>query len=93
MKIAIERLEKEVDQQQVANSSLRKYLASLKKILVQSFVTVPLPGTTEVPTVDTIDAYLAKLHELLLDETRKDATDFAAQVKGIVSQLDYKKTS
>lgn len=88
MKSAIEKLEVEALQQKNNNAALQQHLDNLRATLTTSFVTVPLPGTNEVPSLETIDGYMAKLHTLILDSPQ-DNESLITTVREIVGRLDY----
>lgn len=87
MKSAIEKLEVETIQQRNNNAALRQHLENLRATLAASFATVPLPGSNEIPSLDSIDTYMAKLHALVLNSPRDES--LVASVREIVAHLDY----
>lgn len=88
MKAAIERLQVETVQQRNSNMALQQHLENLRSKLTTSFANFPLPGTNDVPTLETIDVYMAKLHTLILDAPQENEQLITA-VRDIVSRLDY----
>lgn len=50
-------------------------------------VTLYFTGTGETPTLDTIDAYMAKLHNLIL-ESPQDNESLIATVRDILGRLN-----
>lgn len=87
MKQAIERLEVESVQQRTSNMALQGHLDGLRTTLASHFSSIPLPGTGELPTVDTIDAYMAKLHSLIL-ESPQDHESLISTVRDILGRLN-----
>ncbi|XP_072019855.1 high mobility group protein 20A-like [Amphiura filiformis] len=87
MKSAIEKLESEAVQQRNTNMALNQHLQSLRAMLTSSFAGVPLPGTNEVPTLQTIDSYMTKLHQIILDSPQENE-NLISSVREIVGRLD-----
>lgn len=87
MKSAIEKLETEAVQQRNTNMALNSHLQSLRAMLTSSFAGVPLPGTNEVPTLTTIDSYMTKLHQIILDSPQENE-NLISSVREIVGRLD-----
>lgn len=87
MKQAIEKLDVESVQQRSSNMALQGHLDGLRTSLTSQFSTTPLPGTGETPTLDTIDAYMAKLHNLIL-ESPQDNESLIATVRDILGRLN-----
>jgi hypothetical protein len=93
MKQAVEKLEVEVHQQRTNNSALQQHLSLLRATLSNSFANVPLPSTSEVPTLDTIDSYMSKLHALMTSNTAvhsvHDMEQLSTTVRDIVGRLKF----
>ncbi|XP_033725522.1 high mobility group protein 20A-like isoform X1 [Pecten maximus] len=87
MKQAIEKLEVESVQQRSSNMALQGHLDGLRASLTSHFSSTPLPGTGELPTIDTIDSYMAKLHSLIL-ESPQDHESLIATVRDILGRLN-----
>ncbi|XP_061191077.1 high mobility group protein 20A-like [Saccostrea echinata] len=87
MKHAIEKLEIEAVQQRSTNMALQGHLDTLRVTLTNSFSTVPLPGTNECPTLDTIDNYMAKLHNLILDSPQEHE-GLISMVRDVIGRLN-----
>ncbi|XP_078329675.1 high mobility group protein 20A-like [Crassostrea virginica] len=87
MKHAIEKLEVEAVQQRSTNMALQGHLDNLRTTLTENFNTVPLPGTSELPTLDTIDNYRAKLHNLILDSPQ-DHQGLISIVRDVIGRLN-----
>ncbi|XP_059144533.1 high mobility group protein 20A-like isoform X2 [Physella acuta] len=87
MRQAVERLEVEAQQQRQTNQALQAHLEALRACLTSSFSSVPLPGSGELPTLDTIDTYMAKLHSLILDSPQENE-QLIATVREIVGRLN-----
>jgi len=45
-------------------------------------------GTNELPTLDTVDTYMTKLHGLITDSPQEHAT-LASTVRGIISRMSF----
>ena len=88
MREAVERLESETEQQRGQNAALQLHLEQLRALLAERFAGVPLPGCAEPLTPDTVDAYLAKLHSLLLDRPQEHQS-LLATVRDIVHRLEH----
>lgn len=87
MKHAIEKLEIEAVQQRSTNMALQGHLDNLRTTLTDNFNSVPLPGTSELPTLDTIDNYMAKLHNLILDSPQ-DHQALISMVRDVIGRLN-----
>ncbi|XP_048751067.1 high mobility group protein 20A-like isoform X1 [Ostrea edulis] len=87
MKHAIEKLDIEAVQQRSTNIALQGHLDNLRTTLTDSFHSIRLPGTNEVPTLDTIDNYMTKLHNLILDSPQEHE-GLIAMVRDIIGRLN-----
>ena len=45
-------------------------------------------GTNELPTLDTVDSYMTKLHSLISELPQEHAA-LAATVRGIISRMSF----
>lgn len=90
MKQAIEKVEMETAQQRNTNSVLQQHLEGLRETLTHGFCNLPLPGTNEVPTGETIDSYMTKLYSVILDSPQENE-GLISSVREIVSRLGYQK--
>jgi len=45
-------------------------------------------GTNELPTLDTVDSYMTKLHSLI-SESPQEHTALAATVRSIISRMSF----
>jgi len=88
MKAAVEKLKVESVQQQHNNTALQQHLDLLRTTLTANFAHVPLPGTHEVPALDSIDNYMAKLHSIILDSPQENEA-LIATVREIVGRLNF----
>ncbi|XP_055873369.1 high mobility group protein 20A-like [Biomphalaria glabrata] len=86
MRQAVERLEVEAQHQRQTNQALLSHLEALRTCLTSSFSSLPLPGTGELPTLETIDTYMARLHSLILDSPQENES-LIATVRDIVGRL------
>ncbi|PSN52387.1 High mobility group protein 20A [Blattella germanica] len=89
MKAAVEKLEVETMQQRNNNVALQQHLDHMRATLTASFQTIPLPGSNEVPTINTIDSYMTRLHSLLLDSSTRDHEALVATVRELVGRLEF----
>lgn len=87
MKQAIEKLEVEAVQQRKHNMALQCHLTKLRTLLTTNFANVPLPGTNETPTLETIDSYMAKLHSVILESPQENES-LVTTVRDIVGRLN-----
>ncbi|XP_051838479.1 high mobility group protein 20A isoform X2 [Antechinus flavipes] len=87
MRTAVEKLEVDVLQERSRNTILQQHLETLRQALTSSFAGVPLPGSGETPTVDTIDSYMNRLHSIILANPQ-DNENFIATVREVVNRLD-----
>lgn len=87
MKQAIEKLQVEAVQQRNNNMALQGHLDALRQTLTSNFSTVPLPGTQEIPNLETIDNYMARLHAVILDSPQENEK-LIATVRDIVGRLN-----
>jgi len=88
MKQAIDKLEVEAVQQRSNNAALQQHLDVLRTTLVANFSRIPLPGTNELPTLDTIDSYMSRLHGIIMDSPQEH-TVLASTVKDIIGHLNF----
>ncbi|XP_078541204.1 high mobility group protein 20A isoform X1 [Lissotriton helveticus] len=87
MRTAVEKLEVDVIQERSRNSLLQQHLETLRQALASSFANVPLPGSGETPTVDSIDFYMKKLHSIVLANPHEHE-NLIATVREVVNLLD-----
>ncbi|KAL4216643.1 High mobility group protein 20A [Mactra antiquata] len=92
MKQAIDKLQVEAIQQRNNNMALQGHLDALRQTLTAHFNNIPLPGTNEIPTLETIDTYMARLHTVILDHPQKNEK-LIGQVRDIVGRLNIDSTS
>ncbi|XP_032831579.1 high mobility group protein 20A-like isoform X1 [Petromyzon marinus] len=90
MRAAIERLERDVNAERVHNLALHQHLEALRHALTNGFSAVPLPGSGETPTLETIDSYMTKLHNIILASPQENE-GLLATVRDVVSRLDSDK--
>ncbi|XP_063608801.1 high mobility group protein 20A-like [Penaeus indicus] len=86
MKSTVEKLENETSQQRSNNAALQQHIETLRQTLTKAFKALPLPGTQEVPTEDSIDSYMVQLHSLIVNNPQQYQS-LIQTVRGIVSQL------
>ncbi|XP_060573422.1 high mobility group protein 20A-like, partial [Ruditapes philippinarum] len=92
MKQAIDKLQVEAIQQRNNNMALQGHLDALRQTLTANFNNIPLPGSNEIPTLETIDTYMARLHSVILEQPQKNEK-LIAQVRDIVGRLNIDSTS
>ena len=88
MKSAIGKLEVESVQQRNTNNTLQQHLENLRATLATHFASLPLPGSNEGATVDTIDAYMARLHTLMVDSP-KEHERLIASVREVLARINF----
>ncbi|XP_070537426.1 high mobility group protein 20A-like [Ptychodera flava] len=90
MKSAVEKLEVEAVQQRNHNMALQQHLEALRGSLTSNFAHVPLPGSNELPSMNTIDNYMTKLHQIILDSPQENEP-LISTVREIIGRLDYQR--
>ncbi|KAJ8343607.1 hypothetical protein SKAU_G00309360 [Synaphobranchus kaupii] len=87
MRGAVERLEGDVLQERSRNGLLQQHLDTLRHALTASFTGLALPGSGELPTLDTIDSYMKKLHAIILANPQEHEA-LINTIREVVSHLD-----
>ncbi|KAJ6664158.1 hypothetical protein lerEdw1_008374, partial [Lerista edwardsae] len=87
MRTAVEKLEVDVIQERSRNTVLQQHLETLRQALTSSFAIVPLPGSGETPTMDTIDSYMNRLHNIILANPQENE-NLIATVREVVNRLE-----
>lgn len=87
MRGAVERLEGDVLQERSRNTLLQQHLDTLRHALTSSFSGLALPGSGEVPTLETIDLYMKKLHAIILANPQEHEA-LINTIREVVSRLD-----
>ncbi|XP_051918146.1 high mobility group protein 20A isoform X3 [Hippocampus zosterae] len=87
MRGAVERLEGDVMQERGRNGLLHQHLDTLRQALAASFSSVPLPGSGEMPTLDSIDSYMKKLHSIIMSNPQEHDS-LINTVRDLVNRLD-----
>uniref|UniRef100_A0A3B3I4Z0 High mobility group protein 20A n=1 Tax=Oryzias latipes TaxID=8090 RepID=A0A3B3I4Z0_ORYLA len=87
MRGAVERLEGDVMQERGRNGLLRQHLETLRQALTSSFSSVPLPGSGETPTLETVDSYMKKLHTIIVSNPQEHE-NLINTVRDVVNRLD-----
>ncbi|XP_070618920.1 high mobility group protein 20A isoform X2 [Erythrolamprus reginae] len=87
MRTAVEKLEVDVIHERSRNTVLQQHLETLRQALASSFAGVPLPGSGDIPTLDTIDSYMNRLHHLILANPQENKT-LIATVREVVNHLE-----
>ncbi|XP_073435584.1 high mobility group protein 20A isoform X3 [Dendrobates tinctorius] len=87
MRSAVQRLEAELNQEQGRNSLLLQHLQNVRQTLTHCLHTVPIPGTNETPTLETIDSYMSRLQSAVLTHP-KESEALISGVREVLSQLE-----
>ncbi|NP_001087141.1 high mobility group protein 20A [Xenopus laevis] len=87
MRSAVQRLEAELSQEHERNSLLQQHLQSVRQALTHCLQSVPVPGTTETPTLETIDLYMSRLQNAVLTHP-KESEVIISGVREVLSQLE-----
>ncbi|XP_077120212.1 high mobility group protein 20A isoform X3 [Ranitomeya variabilis] len=87
MRSAVQRLEAELNQEQGRNTLLLQHLQNVRQTLTHCLHTVPIPGTNETPTLETIDSYMSRLQSAVLTHP-KESEALISGVREVLSQLE-----
>ncbi|XP_068813989.1 high mobility group protein 20A isoform X5 [Struthio camelus] len=87
MRTAVEKLEVDVIQERSRNTVLQQHLETLRQALTTSFAGVPLPGSGETPTMETIDSYMNRLHSIVMANPQENE-NLIATVREVVNRLE-----
>uniref|UniRef100_A0A8C4ZJV2 High mobility group protein 20A n=1 Tax=Gadus morhua TaxID=8049 RepID=A0A8C4ZJV2_GADMO len=87
MRGAVDRLEGDVMQERGRNGLLQQHLDTLRQALAASFSSVPLPGSGETPTLDSVDSYMKKLHSIVVSNPQEHE-GLINTVRDVVNRLD-----
>ncbi|XP_075064393.1 high mobility group protein 20A isoform X2 [Mixophyes fleayi] len=87
MRSAVQRLEAELNQEQGRNTLLQQHLQSVRQTLTHCLRAVPIPGTAEMPTLETIDSYMSRLQSAVLTHP-KESEALISGVREVLSQLE-----
>ncbi|POI25221.1 hypothetical protein CIB84_011028, partial [Bambusicola thoracicus] len=87
MRTAVEKLEVDVIQERSRNTVLQQHLETLRQALTTSFAGVPLPGSGETPTMETIDSYMNRLHGIIMANPQENE-NLIATVRDVVNRLE-----
>ncbi|KAM4660188.1 high mobility group protein 20A isoform 2-T13 [Amazona ochrocephala] len=87
MRTAVEKLEVDVIQERSRNTVLQQHLETLRQALTTSFAGVPLPGSGETPTMETIDSYMNRLHSIVMANPQENE-NLIATVRDVVNRLE-----
>ncbi|XP_043933154.1 high mobility group protein 20A isoform X2 [Protopterus annectens] len=87
MRTAVEKLEVDMMQERNRNALLQQHLETVRQALASSFLNIPLPGTGETPTVESIDSYMGKLHNIILASPQENES-LIAVVRDVVNHLN-----
>ena len=90
MRAAVTRLEVEAAQQRNTNLALQEHLDTLRVTLASHFAGVALPGGGggEALTPDTVDAYMAKLHAVIIDAPQQHEA-LITSIRDVVARLNF----
>lgn len=92
MKDAISQLEVDVVQQRNNNTNLQRQLELLRQSLVNNFMSIPIPGTNEYPSLDSIDSYMPRLVSALTEGPYKNDS-LLVKVRDIVQRIKFESSS
>ncbi|OCT87076.1 hypothetical protein XELAEV_18020770mg [Xenopus laevis] len=84
---AVQRMEVELSQEKERNSLLQQHLQSVRQALTHCLESVPVPGTTETPIMETIDLYMSHLQNAVLTHP-KESEAIILGVREVLSQLE-----
>ncbi|XP_018410143.1 PREDICTED: high mobility group protein 20A [Nanorana parkeri] len=87
MRSAVQRLEAELQQEQGRSSLLQQHLQNVRQTLAHCLQAIPIPGTTETPTLETIDSYMSRLQSAVLTHP-KESEALISGVIEVLSQLE-----
>ncbi|XP_063782508.1 high mobility group protein 20A isoform X3 [Pseudophryne corroboree] len=87
MRSAVQRLEAELSQEQGRNTLLLQHLQNVRQTLTHCLRAVPIPGTAETPTLETIDSYMSRLQSAVLTHP-KESEALISGVREVLSQLE-----
>ncbi|KAG9489588.1 hypothetical protein GDO78_005514 [Eleutherodactylus coqui] len=87
MRSAVQRLEAELNQEQGRNGLLQQHLLNVRQALTHCLCAVPIPGTNETPTLETIDSYMSRLQSAVLTHP-KESEVLISGVREVLSQLE-----
>ncbi|XP_053321143.1 high mobility group protein 20A [Spea bombifrons] len=87
MRSAVQRLESELSQEQGRNTLLQQHLQNVRQALTHCLRAVPIPGTSETPTLETIDSYMSRLQAAILTHP-KESEALITGVREVLGQLE-----
>ncbi|KAM3925074.1 high mobility group protein 20A isoform 1-T4 [Leptodactylus fuscus] len=87
MRSAVQRLEAELNQEQGRNTMLQQHLQNVRQTLTHCLRAVPIPGSNETPTLETIDSYMSRLQSAMLAHP-KESEVLISVVREVLSQLE-----
>ncbi|KAG8440281.1 hypothetical protein GDO86_006153 [Hymenochirus boettgeri] len=87
MRSAVQRLETDLSQEQGRNSLIQQHLQNVRQALTHCLRAVPIPGTTETPSMETIDSYMSRLQSAVLTHP-KESEAIISGVREVLSQLE-----
>lgn len=70
MKAAEIKLRYEMTQMRDKNQDVIDHLEKLKVQFVHQFSNIPIPGTNEYPTLATVESYITRLHDKILEQQK-----------------------
>lgn len=68
------RLKKEMAEMRSQNEAIERYMDQMRRDFVTTFTDVPIPGTNEYPTLETVDEYITKLYDRMVASKSFDRT-------------------
>ena len=87
MKVAVERVQNEVQKQEEKNAQMQTHLSTIREVLTLAFKDIAIPNSNERPTVGSIDGYIGKLKEVITIEPEKHPV-LVEKVAIIANQLE-----
>ncbi|EDV25719.1 uncharacterized protein TRIADDRAFT_23407, partial [Trichoplax adhaerens] len=91
MKDALQKLESEAEQQRNHNILLENHLEDLRSSLVHCFTNIEIPGIDSPPSINTIDAYMSKLHEVILESPHQHS-ELLGLIRDTISKIDFPRS-
>ncbi|MEE6487759.1 hypothetical protein FKM82_015018 [Ascaphus truei] len=87
MNCAKEKLEQELALEERQTLALQQQLQTLRQVMLCSFVSLPIPGTGETPTLGNLDLYMAKLHNVI-ESNPAQHEKLVIRIKDILSRIN-----
>jgi hypothetical protein len=88
MQTAVDKLEVEVMQQMTNNAALKQHLDQLRHALLTSFSHMPLPGSQEPPSMQSIDSFMMALAQYNTSD-HPESKAFVSSAKSALNMLQF----